>query len=111
MKTQLCQIKNKMLAMIMAQMDHLEDVDVCELGAAIDLITDIAEAEYYCSVVYAMDNRTTDTSISTNTTKQTHDVNTYLHTLADDVQKMIGTMSPEERIMMRDKLHDLEMLM
>lgn len=111
MKTQLCQIKKKILAMIMAQMDHLEDVDVCELGEAIDIIKDIAEAEYYCSVVYAMDNRTADTPISINTIKQTHDVNTYLHTLADDVQNMMETMSPEERIMMRDKLHDLEMLM
>ena len=111
MKTQLCQIKNKMLAMIMAQMDHLEDGDASELGEAIDIIKDSAGAEYYCSVVYAMDNRTTDTPVSTNTAKQTHDVNTYLHTLADDVHKMMGTMSPEERMMMRDKLHDLEMLM
>ena len=111
MKTQLCQIKNKMLTMIMAQMDHLEDVDVCELGEAIDIIKDIAEAEYYCSVVYAMDNRTTDTPVSTNTAKQTHDVNTYLHTLADDVHRMMDTMSPEERMMMRDKLHDLEQML
>lgn len=111
MKTKLCEIKNKMLNIIMAQMDHLEEVDVCELGEAIDIIKDIAEAEYYCSVVWAMDNRTTDTPMSTNTAKQTHDVNTYLHTLANDVHKMMDTMSPEERMMMRDKLHDLEMLM
>lgn len=110
MKTQLCQIKNKMLAMIMAQMDHLEDVDVCELGEAIDIIKDIAEAEYYCSVVYAMDNREKEPD-SINTTHQIQNVNAYLHTLEDNIRRMMDTMSPEERMMMRDKLHDLEQIL
>ena len=110
MKTQLCQIKNKMLAMIMAQMDHLEDIDVCELGEAIDIIKDIAEAEYYCSVVYAMDNREKE-SDSINTARQIQNVNAYLHTLEDNIRRMMDTMSPEERIMMRDKLHDLEQIL
>lgn len=110
MKTQLCQIKNKMLAMIMAQMDHLENVDVCELGEAIDIIKDIAEAEYYCSVVYAMDNREKEPD-SINTTHQIQNVNAYLHTLEDNIRRMMDTMSPEERMMMRDKLHDLEQIL
>lgn len=110
MKTQLCQIKNKMLAMIMAQMDHLEDVDVCELGEAIDIIKDIAEAEYYCSVVYAMDNREKEPD-SINTVHQIQNVNAYLHTLEDNIRRMMDTMSPEERMMMRDKLHDLEQIL
>lgn len=110
MKTQLCQIKNKMLAMIMAQMDHLEDVDVCELGEAIDIIKDIAEAEYYCSVVYAMDNQEKEPD-SINTAHQIQNVNAYLHTLEDNIRRMMDTMSPEERMMMRDKLHDLEQIL
>ena len=110
MKTQLCQIKNKMLAMIMAQMDHLENVDVCELGEAIDIIKDIAEAEYYCSVVYTMDNREKEPD-SINTAHQIQNVNAYLHTLEDNIRKMMDTMSPEERMMMRDKLHDLEQIL
>lgn len=110
MKTQLCQIKNKMLAMIMAQMDHLEDVDVCELGEAIDIIKDIAEAEYYCSVVYAMDNREKEPD-SINPAHQIQNVNAYLHTLEDNIRRMMDTMSPEERMMMRDKLHDLEQIL
>lgn len=108
MKTKLCEIKNRMLTMVMSQMDHLDTVDVCELGEAIDIIKDIAEAEYYCSVVYAMDNKEPP---STNTAYQTHNVNTYLHTLANDIHKMMDTMSPEERMMMRDKLHDLEQML
>lgn len=108
MKTKLCEIKNRMLTMVMSQMDHLDTVDVCELGEAIDIIKDIAEAEYYCSVVYAMDNKEPS---STNTAYQTHNVNTYLHTLANDIHKMMDTMSPEERMMMRDKLHDLEQML
>ena len=110
MKTQLCQIKNKMLAMIMAQMDHLENVDVCELGEAIDIIKDIAEAEYYCSVVYATDNREKEPD-SINTAHQIQNVNAYLHTLEDNIRRMMDTMSPEERMMMRDKLHDLEQIL
>lgn len=108
MKTKLCEIKNRMLTMVMSQMDHLDTVDVCELGEAIDIIKDIAEAEYYCSVVYAMDNKEPS---STNAAYQTHNVNTYLHTLANDIHKMMDTMSPEERMMMRDKLHDLEQML
>ena len=108
MKTKLCEIKNRMLTMVMSQMDHLDTVDVCELGEAIDIIKDIAETEYYCSVVYAMDNKEPS---STNTAYQTHNINTYLHTLADDIHKMMDTMSPEERMMMRDKLHDLEQML
>ena len=38
MKTKLCEIKNRMLTMVMSQMDHLDTVDVCELGEAIDII-------------------------------------------------------------------------
>ena len=96
--------------MIMAQMDHLEDVNVCELGEAIDIIKDIAEAEYYCSVVHAMDNREKEPD-SINTAYQTQNVNTYLDTLTDNIHKMMDTMSPEERIMMRDRLHDLEQML
>lgn len=110
MKTQLCMIKDKMMSMILSQMDHLESVDVCELGEAIDIIKDIAEAEYYCSVVHAMDNREKEPG-SINTARQTQNVNTYLHTLTDDVHRMMDTMSPEERMMMRDKLHDLEQML
>lgn len=110
MKTQLCQIKNSMLNMIMAQMDHLEDVNVCELGEAIDIIKDIAEAEYYCSVVHATDNREKEPD-SINTAHQIQNVNAYLHTLEDNIRRMMDTMSPEERMMMRDKLHDLEQIL
>ena len=110
MKTQLCQIKNKMLAMIMAQMDHLEDVDVCELGEAIDIIKDIAEAEYYCSVVYAMDNREKEPD-SSNAAHHMQNVNADLHTLEDNIRRMMDTMSPEERMIVRDKLHDLEQIL
>ena len=109
MRQRLCEVKEKMLTTIMAQMDHLETVDVCELGEAIDIIKDIAEAEYYCSVVKAMDERSA--TQSTNTAYESHNVSVYLHELADDVHKMMKTMSPEERVMMREKLHELEQLM
>lgn len=108
MRKRLCEVKEKMIDVVMAQMDHLETVNVCELGEAIDIIKDIAEAEYYCSVVKAMDEKAVP---STNAAHETRNVSHYLHTLADDIHRMMDTMSPEERMMTRDKLHELYQLM
>jgi hypothetical protein len=37
------------------QLNHLEEVDAEELGEVIDMIKDLEETEYYCSVVKAME--------------------------------------------------------
>lgn len=44
-----------LIASVQGQMGNLENVDAKELGEAVDMIKDLAEAEYYCSVKKAMD--------------------------------------------------------
>ena len=49
-------IKECMVEEVYEQLNHnLEHVDTHELGEAVDMIKDIAEAMYYCSVVDAME--------------------------------------------------------
>lgn len=111
MMTRLCEVKNKMLDVIMAQMDHLESVDVCELGEAIDIIKDIAEAEYYCSVVTSMDKSHTADAIHVTSAHDSHSLVEYLHALTDKVHTMIDTATPEEKAMMKDKMRELYQLL
>lgn len=110
MKTQLCDIKCKMLDIIMTQIDHLEDVNVCELGEAIDIVKDIAETEYYLSVVASMDKSHADAA-HMNSALSALSLTDYLHTLTDKVNTMIEAATPEEKAMMKDKLRELYQLL
>lgn len=47
-------MKNTLMSQIEAQMGNLQCVDTEELGQAIDMIKDLEEAIYYCTVVEAM---------------------------------------------------------
>lgn len=111
MMTRLCEVKNKMLDIIMAQMDHLEDVNVCELGEAIDIIKDIAEAEYYCSVVTSMDKAHVADAAHATSAHDSQSLAEYLHALTDKVHTMIDTATPEEKAMMKDKMRELYQLL
>ena len=48
---QLYQIKAILLNSIQGQLSNLESADTHELGEVIDMIKDVAEAMYYCSMV------------------------------------------------------------
>lgn len=48
-------MKNCLMAQAEAQMSHLECVDAKELGEVIDMVKDLEEAMYYCSIVEAME--------------------------------------------------------
>lgn len=47
-------MKNTLMSQIEAQMGNLQCVDTEELGQAIDMIKDLEEAIYYCTIVEAM---------------------------------------------------------
>ena len=49
-------IKNKIIDLVHDQVSHIENVDYEELGGAIDMIKDLAETIYYCTVTDAMHN-------------------------------------------------------
>lgn len=49
-------IKEQLIACVQGQMGDLTKVDAKELGEVIDMIKDLAETMYYCSVTEAMDD-------------------------------------------------------
>lgn len=51
-------MKDCLISQIQAQMTHLECVDTKELGEVIDMVKDLEEAMYYCSIVEAMEHST-----------------------------------------------------
>lgn len=53
---QMKKIKDCLISTVMSQMNNLQEVDTKELGEAVDMIKDMSEAIYYCSITKAMDN-------------------------------------------------------
>ena len=54
----LCWMKKILICEVENQLQNIEKVDTKELGEAIDMIKDIEEAIYYCTVTEAMKNPT-----------------------------------------------------
>lgn len=52
---QLKKMKEMLTSAVQGQMTHLDSVDAKELGEAVDMIKDLAEAIYYCTVTEAME--------------------------------------------------------
>lgn len=50
-------IKCQMLSMVEGQMGNLQCVDAKELGEVIDIIKDLEEAKYYCTITKAMEEK------------------------------------------------------
>lgn len=50
-------MKECLMATVENQMTHLEQVDTKELGEAVDMIKDLAEAIYYCTITEAMHSK------------------------------------------------------
>lgn len=55
---QLEKMKETLIRHVSAQIDNIYDADCKELGEAIDMIKDLDEAMYYCSIVKAMEEQT-----------------------------------------------------
>ena len=47
-------IKEQLITCVQSQMMNLQDVDAKELGEVIDMIKDLSETAYYCSIAEAM---------------------------------------------------------
>ena len=54
---QLKNMKENLVSIIQAQMGNLQATDTKELGEAIDMVKDLSEAIYYCSIVKAMEEK------------------------------------------------------
>lgn len=54
---QLKSMKEMLITQVQGQMGHLESVDSKELGEVIDMIKDLSEAIYYCTITEAMEEK------------------------------------------------------
>lgn len=54
---QLKSMKENLVSIIQTQMGNLQATDTKELGEAIDMVKDLSEAIYYCSIVKAMEEK------------------------------------------------------
>ena len=51
-------IMHKLTELVEMEVDeHLDTIDACELGEVVDMIKDMAEAIYYCTVTEAMEDK------------------------------------------------------
>lgn len=50
-------MKEQLMSEIQGQMHNLENVDTKELGEAIDMLKDLEEAVYYCTITKAMEEK------------------------------------------------------
>lgn len=54
---QLKSMKEMLVGCVQGQLTHLDTVDAQELGAAVDMIKDLSEAIYYCTITEAMEEK------------------------------------------------------
>lgn len=52
---QLKMMKEQLISIVQGQLSHPDTVDTKELGEAVDMIKDLAEASYYCAITKAME--------------------------------------------------------
>lgn len=57
---QLKYMKDQIVSLVNDQLSHIETVDYEELGGAIDMIKDLAETIYYCTITEAMEKKDQD---------------------------------------------------
>lgn len=57
MKEQLESIKMTLISQLQTAMGNIQNVDAHELGEVVDMIKDIEEALYYCTITKAMDKK------------------------------------------------------
>ena len=67
MKNKLKCIQSRLIDLAYQQMESPECVDTKELGEVVDIIKDIDEAIYYCTVVKAMEDGHDVSAITVNT--------------------------------------------
>lgn len=83
-------MKEELMASVESQMGRLEEVDAHELGEAIDMIKDLEEAMYYCSIVKAMEE--------TNEEKKYLERYIPYYSSSRDMDRSSGQMYYDERV-------------
>ena len=120
-------IKDQLIAMVATEMTHAETVCTKELGEVIDMIKDIEEAIYYCTITKAMEEKDEQKethhyytepmprldSWSPHMEKTHHkktsmkELENYLHELSKDIAGLIGDSTIEEQMTVKKKMNEL----
>lgn len=90
-------IKEALLSCVESQMGDLKNVDAKELGEAVDMIKDMEEAMYYCSITKAMKEREEEEKYSKHQQKQMPMMPMYMPSDYRDMDRERGRMYYGER--------------
>ena len=148
-------MKDQLMSCIQGQFGDLQKVDTHELGQAIDMVKDLSQAIYYCTITESMENSDKEEQKRTNVNyytvpstthyyttpmdmpirqsrnpkqgkspmrrrmymegKESHndpssqiqELQAYLQELSSDITEMIKDSSPEEKMVLRQKMTTL----
>lgn len=127
-------IKECLISQIETQIDHIQDVDTQEMGEVIDMIKDLSETIYYCTITKAMEEKEdsyhlensshykNENSMNNNMSKKAYiesksnggDISNrmslldkYTNELVADIMNIMQDTHPEEKQMVRNKLTSL----
>ena len=111
-------MKTQLEGCVQGQLGNLDKVDAHELGQAIDMIKDLSQAIYYCTITESMekaDKKEQQTPVNNMEGKEMHkdtnsqlkELEAYLQELSADITEMIKDASPEERSTLRQKMTTL----
>ena len=85
-------MKETLVSAAQSQMGNLAATDTKELGEVIDMIKDIEEATYYCTIIKSMNH-----GKGFHKDKKVRDLDQYMKELSEDLVEMIDDASPEEK--------------
>lgn len=95
-------IKDILIECIQEQLSDIHNADTHELGEVIDMIKDIEEATYYCTIIKSMNHEK-----GFHKDKKVRDLDQYMKELSEDLVEMIDDASPEEKQLLEKKVSAL----
>ena len=131
---QLKSMKEQLTCLVQSQLGHMDTVDAKELGEVIDMIKDLSETIYYCTITKAMEEKEdsyhlensshykNENSMNNNMSKKAYiesksnggDISNrmslldkYTNELVADIMNIMQDTHPEEKQMVRNKLTSL----
>lgn len=94
-------VRNTLMSCIERELGNLDCVDTHELGEAIDMIKDLEQAMYYCSIVKAMEKAEEEEKLEGYSTRrhfhEGYMMPEYPYPYDRDVDKHLGRMYYSER--------------
>ena len=96
---QLKNMKQTLVSCIQGQMTHLDSVDAKELGEVVDMVKDLSEAIYYCTITEAMEGK------EKNSGEQHHHHYTQNYYTPRDMDRSYGKMYYDEMPMEYNRMN------